>query len=243
MLKFGGSVLRSPPATYQPRSTKFIAGIELANEWRWCRAERSTTPAWSRTGARRGSGAHGRLRTHGAACSGRRRRAITNIAGIHARARDYRARRCISPTYCEQAAASGIRSARKLCVLARHALGHDPDAFRVDALDAKSLAQARDSLTENCTLRLVARAWKISHRVFAQLQIEALDTRDPLAQVPPEWNRLVITHRKGCHCGDRRVVVLGRDGRWPVAEALMADLLDFRFAHLALSRPAARTAP
>jgi homoserine dehydrogenase len=138
---------------------------------------------------------------------------------------------------------SGIRSARKLCVLARHAFGHDPDAFRVDAFDAKSLARARDSLTENCTLRLVARAWKISHRVFGQLQMEALDTRDPLAQVQPEWNRLVITHRQGRKDHERQVVVQGRDGRWPTAEALMADLLDVRFAHLALSKPMPRTAP
>lgn len=138
---------------------------------------------------------------------------------------------------------SGIRSARKLCVLARHAFGHDPDAFRVDAFDAKSLARARDSLTENCTLRLVARAWKISHRVFGQLQMEALDTRDPLAQVQPEWNRLVITHRKGRHTQERQVVVQGRDGQWPATAALTADLLDVRFAHLALSRPATRTAP
>lgn len=138
---------------------------------------------------------------------------------------------------------SGIRSARKLCVLARHAFGHDPDAFRVDAFDAKSLAHARDSLTENCTLRLVARAWKISHRVFGQLQMEALDSRDPLAQVQPEWNRLVITHRQGREGHERQVVVQGRDGRWPTTEALMADLLDVRFAHLALSRPLPRTAP
>jgi len=138
---------------------------------------------------------------------------------------------------------SGIRSARKLCVLARHAFGHDPDAFRVDAFDAKSLAHARNSLTENCTLRLVARAWKISHRVFGQLQIEALDTRDPLAQVQPEWNRLIITHRPGREAQERQVVVHGREGRLPATEALMADLLDVRFAQLALSRPVTRTAP
>lgn len=138
---------------------------------------------------------------------------------------------------------SGVRSARKLCVLARHAFGHDPDAFRVEAFDAKSFSRARDSLTENCTLRLVARAWKISHRVFGQLQMEALDTRDPLAQVQPEWNRLVITHRSGREAQERQITVQGRDGRGPTTEAMMADLLDVRFAHLALSRPAARTAP
>ncbi|MBL8266164.1 hypothetical protein, partial [Steroidobacter sp.] len=68
---------------------------------------------------------------------------------------------------------SGITAIRKLRVLARHAFGHDPDALRVTALDAESLNRARDALTENCTLRLVARAWKISHRVFGQLQLEA----------------------------------------------------------------------
>lgn len=133
---------------------------------------------------------------------------------------------------------SGTHSARKLCVLARHAFGHDPDAFRVEALDAAGLARARSSLTENCTLRLVARAWKISHRVFGQVQMEALDTRDPLAQVQPEWNRLLITHRDGRH-----TTVQGRDGHWPTTEALMADLLDVRFAHLALSKPALRSVP
>jgi homoserine dehydrogenase len=138
---------------------------------------------------------------------------------------------------------SGVRSARKLCVLARHAFGHDPDAFRVDAFDAKSLHAARDSLTENCTLRRVARAWKISHRVFGQLRLEALDSRDPLAQVHPEWNRLVITHRPGREARERQVVVQGREGCSPSTEALMADLLDVRFAQLALSTPAARTAP
>ncbi|MET0535568.1 MAG: hypothetical protein ABW171_15235, partial [Steroidobacter sp.] len=127
---------------------------------------------------------------------------------------------------------SGTCAARKLCVLARHAFGCDPDALRVEALDAESLKKARDSLSENYTLRLVARAWKISHRIFGQLQLEALDTRDPLAQVQPEWNRLLIHHRDGRH-----KVIHGRDGPWPTTEAVMADLLEVRFAHLALAGP------
>lgn len=127
---------------------------------------------------------------------------------------------------------SGAASLRKLRVLARHAFGHDPDALRVQPFDAEALARGRDSLSENCTLRLVARAWKISHRVFGQLQLEPLDTRDALAQVQPEWNRLVITRSTG-----QDVVVQGRGGgRWPTVEALTADLLDVRFAHLALAR-------
>ena len=124
---------------------------------------------------------------------------------------------------------SGANAIRKLRVLARHAFGSDPDALRMNALDAESLHRARDALTENCTLRLVARAWKISHRVFGQLQLEALDSRDPLAQVQPEWNRLLITRSNG-----QETVIQGRGGgRWPITEALMADLLDVRFTHLA----------
>lgn len=130
---------------------------------------------------------------------------------------------------------SGAASVRKLKVLARHAFGRDPDALHAESLDAEALARARDSSGENCTLRWVARSWKISHRVFGQLQLEALDRRDPLAQVQPEWNRLLITHSNG-----QEVVIQGRgDGRWPTTEALMADLLDVRFARLAVTRPAA----
>lgn len=131
---------------------------------------------------------------------------------------------------------SGASAVRKLRILARHAFGRDPDAWHVVPLDAESLHRARDALTENCTLRWVARAWTISHRVFGQLQLEALDTRDPLAQVPPEWNRLLVTRSDG-----QDVVIQGRgSGRWSTVEAVMADLLDVRFAHLALARgPAA----
>lgn len=124
---------------------------------------------------------------------------------------------------------SGAPAVHKLRVLSRHAFGRDPDALRVAALDAESLQRACDALTENCTLRLVARAWKISHRVFGQLEMETLDRHDPLAQGSPEWNRLLITRSNG-----QELVIQGRGGgRWPVTEALMADLLDVRFAQLA----------
>lgn len=133
---------------------------------------------------------------------------------------------------------SGARPVRRLRLLARHAFGQDPDALRVVDLDAESLQRAREALPENGTLDLVARAWKISHRVFGQLRLEALDPHDPLAQGPPEWNRLLITRSNG-----QEVVIQGRGGgRWPTTEALMADLLDVRFSHLALARAEA-TAP
>lgn len=133
---------------------------------------------------------------------------------------------------------SGASSTRRLRVLARHAFGHEPDALHAGTLDAESLRRALEGLTGHRTLRLVARAWKISHRVFGQLQLEALDPHDPLAQVSPEWNRLLMTRSNG-----REVIIQGRGGRWPTVEALMADLLDVRFAQLALARGPAVTAP
>ncbi len=124
---------------------------------------------------------------------------------------------------------SGAHTVHKLRVLSRHAFGRDPDALRVAAFDAESLQRACDALTENRTLRLVARAWKISNCVFGQLQMETLDRHDPLAQGSPEWNRLLITRANG-----QEAIIQGRGGgRWPVTEALMADLLDVRFAQLA----------
>lgn len=130
---------------------------------------------------------------------------------------------------------SGANSLRKLRVLARHAFGRDPDALHIEPFTADALARGRDMLGQNSTLRLVVRAWKISHRIFGQLQLEALDTRDPLAQVQPDWNRLLIVGDDG-----RESVVQGRGGRWATTESLMADLLDVRFAHLALAKPMTR---
>ena len=133
---------------------------------------------------------------------------------------------------------SGANSLRKLRLLARHAFGRDPDALHVESFNADTLARGQEMLGENSTLRLVARAWKISHRIFGQLQLEALDTRDPLAQVQPDWNRLLIVGGDG-----RESIVQGRGGRWATTESLMADLLDVRFAHLALAKPMTRPLP
>ncbi|MBM0103703.1 hypothetical protein JM946_03060 [Steroidobacter sp. S1-65] len=131
---------------------------------------------------------------------------------------------------------SGAHAVHKLRVLSRHAFGRDPDALRVAALDVEALQRACDGLTENCTLRLVARAWKISHCVFGQLQMETLGKYDPLAQGSPEWNKLLITRSNG-----QELLIQGRGaGRWPVTEALMADLLDVRFAQLASATFASR---
>lgn len=126
---------------------------------------------------------------------------------------------------------SGRDAARKLRILARHAFGQDPNAFNVEPLSAASLARSHAQLQPGETLRVIARAWKISNTVFGQIQLEAVPASDPFAQTRGEWNRLVIKRANG-----DEIIVSGRGaGRWPTTEAIVADLLDVRFAQLALT--------
>lgn len=130
---------------------------------------------------------------------------------------------------------SGRDAARKLRILARHAFGQDPNAFNVEPLNAASLARSRAQLQADQTLRMIARAWKISSTVFGQIQLEAVPAHEAFAQTRGEWNRLVIRRASG-----EEIIVTGRGaGRWPTTEAIVADLLDVRFAQLALTPPTA----
>jgi homoserine dehydrogenase len=126
---------------------------------------------------------------------------------------------------------SGRDAARKLRILARHAFGQDPNALNVEPLSAASLARCRAQLQPGETLRMIARAWRISSAVFGQIQLEAVSADDPFAQTRGEWNKLVIKRATG-----EEIIVSGRGaGRWPTTEAIVADLLDVRFAQLALT--------
>ncbi|MEQ8316301.1 MAG: hypothetical protein RIE77_10530 [Phycisphaerales bacterium] len=58
----------------------------------------------------------------------------------------------------------------------------------------------------------------------ARVAIEEVEAGDPLFEVPGEWNAVKITGSDGRSC-----VVRGRGaGRWPTAEAVIADLLDLQ---------------
>jgi homoserine dehydrogenase len=146
--------------------------------------------------------------------------------------------RAFQPTQARSASLTeeltGAATVRQLRILARHAFGRDPDALHVEELNETVLARGREALREDSLLRRVARVWKISHRIFGQFQLEVLDRDAPLAHLNGDWNRLIITRSNGAE-----IVIEGRRaGRWPMTEAAMADLLDVRFAHLALTRNA-----
>lgn len=119
----------------------------------------------------------------------------------------------------------GRDAAEKLTLLARAAFGAEPRAMRVVGIRATtSAADARG-------VRLVARATPSD----ASVAPERLDDGHPLASVTGAANRLVATTLDG-----ERVVVDGLGaGRWPTAEAVLADLLD-AWRACSVPRPARR---
>jgi len=118
----------------------------------------------------------------------------------------------------------GADAARKLRILARHAFGRELAGIDMRPLTAESIANATRGLKGRQVLRAVARASLEGGRLLGEVSLRALDERHPLAAVHGEWNRLVISPLAGPD-----VAVTGRGaGRWPTAEALIADLLDIR---------------
>jgi homoserine dehydrogenase len=73
-------------------------------------------------------------------------------------------------------------------------------------------------------LRQVARAALENGEVKASVRFELLAADSPFATIKREWNALSIdTHNGGRH------FITGRGaGRWPTAEAVMADLFEAR---------------
>ena len=118
----------------------------------------------------------------------------------------------------------GADAARKLRILARIAFGRELVAIDVRPLNAAILARARLELRSGQVLRVVSRACQDGARLLGEVSLRALDASHPLASVSGEWNRLVVSPAQGPD-----LAVSGRGaGRWPTAEAVIADLLELR---------------
>jgi len=120
---------------------------------------------------------------------------------------------------------SGRDAARKLRILARHAFGREVDTLSVEGIVETRLEQLLSDAREGHSLRLLGTASKRnSGKVAAHVCLERIGEDHPLANIAGEWNALALTLVSG-----ETIVVTGRGaGRWPTAEAVMADLLDLR---------------
>ena len=118
----------------------------------------------------------------------------------------------------------GTDAANKLAILARQAFGMamDPSAIPRRGLldlDSRSLEAARAS---GRTLRLVARCRTTVDGLEARVSLDALPLDHPLAGARGVKNRVLISPRTG-----DPVLVSGKGaGRWPTAEAVVADVID-----------------
>jgi homoserine dehydrogenase len=146
---------------------------------------------------------------------------------------------------------NGTDAAHKLVILAQEALGErvDPATIDRDSLVGLDPARVRSAAACGCTLRLVARAHRSGSTLSTTVRLQQLPKDHPLAGATNEWNRLLVHTTDGTS-----TLVCGRGaGRWPTAEAVLADLFDVsRLApptpkppapqrHTEAKRPAPRT--
>lgn len=118
----------------------------------------------------------------------------------------------------------GLDAQDKLILLARAAFGPAANDLRVEreALSPDSLARAAAAGKPGDVVRHVVRLSRVNNELKASIKPEPLAPSHPLAGVQREGNAILVTTADG-------IVhqVFGKGaGRWPTAEAVVADLLD-----------------
>jgi homoserine dehydrogenase len=109
---------------------------------------------------------------------------------------------------------SGADAEEKLRILCRAAFGCDPDLCTTHGLDRHATVRGSE--------RLVARAILIDGSLVASIAVEELRPTHPLLSAQGVWNQAVFTLQSG-----ESVPVSGKGaGRFPTAEAVLADLFD-----------------
>jgi homoserine dehydrogenase len=113
-------------------------------------------------------------------------------------------------------------SERKLRILSRHAFDAEPEVVEVQVLDERIARYAHEVTGQGMRLRQVARAFRESNKICAAVTFEPFGVISPFGSLSREWNAIEIRE-----AGERVQILSGRGaGRWPTAEAVMADLYD-----------------
>jgi homoserine dehydrogenase len=118
----------------------------------------------------------------------------------------------------------GTDAAHKLVIVARAAFGADLKLADVDrhGIDHLDPEEVRAAHAEGAVVRLVASCRQDGDGIAARVCPVRLPPDHPLAQTRNEENRVLIQPQSG-----PAVVVDGKGaGRWPTAEAVLADILD-----------------
>ncbi|ANM31761.1 hypothetical protein ABI59_22665 [Acidobacteria bacterium Mor1] len=119
---------------------------------------------------------------------------------------------------------SGRDAACKIALLAEAAFGESPS---LDAIRRDELSATTEVPEGNQRVRFVARAWRRSGRIQAEVVRRVLPATHPLASVEDEDNAVIFELADGT-----RHALGGKGaGRWPTAESVFADLLQLSRAH------------
>lgn len=117
---------------------------------------------------------------------------------------------------------SGQDAARKLKILTKHGFGGLPQAIEMQALDDMIAKEAREALSAGMRLRQISRARRVGDRVLGSVKFERVAAQSAFGSLQDEQNGLEIEGPDGFSD-----FVQGRGaGRWPTAEAVLADLFD-----------------
>jgi homoserine dehydrogenase len=133
----------------------------------------------------------------------------------------------------------GLDVADKLVILARQAWGATitPEQVRRTPLTRETLAEATAAAAATEVVRYVATLEHTPAGIVARVAPTAVDPSHPLARVRNEWNALIVSTQSAFHA--RVQLVRGKGaGRWPTAEAVVADALDLAAADPAQNVPA-----
>ena len=117
----------------------------------------------------------------------------------------------------------GLDAQRKLALLVQSAWGETLRPDHIACTGIRAAAELAARATPHERVRLVARAERFGNGgIVAEVAPRLLPLDHPMAQAQGEGNVLVIETEAGT-----RVTLAGKGaGRWPTAEAVMADLFD-----------------
>jgi homoserine dehydrogenase len=118
---------------------------------------------------------------------------------------------------------SGRDAARKMAILSRHAFEVEATRTGVQAFDESVADAARSAALSGRRLRQLSRAKMMSDgKVALSVSFELVSPESPFYSLSGEWNTLSVALANG-----ETHLARGRGaGRWPTAEAVIADGLE-----------------
>ena len=120
----------------------------------------------------------------------------------------------------------GVDAADKLAVLCGVATGYacalEPERVAREGVGEEVVSRLRAAGACGAVVRQVASLSFVDETVRAEVALRALAADHPQAELPGAINRAVVTGRDGT----REVIRAAGAGRWPTAEAVVADCLE-----------------